>query len=92
MKVNFYATLRQVVGQKTIEFDLPPGSTVRQLLEAMLSSHPALITELLDEHGNLYSHVHIFVNGRDFPFLEKELDTEILPTDVIGVFPAVGGG
>jgi molybdopterin synthase sulfur carrier subunit len=92
MKVSFYATLRQVVGQKTIEFELPPGSTVRQLLDEMLRRYPALRHELLDEQGDMFSHVHIFVNGRDAPFLANALDTEIKMDDVVGVFPAVGGG
>ncbi len=92
MLVNFYATLRQVVGAKKIDFDLPAGTTVRQLLDEMLRRYPALRRELMDEQGNLYAHVHIFVNGRDAPFLENALDTELSSGDTIGVFPAVGGG
>ena len=92
MIVNFYATLRQVVGQKSIDFQVAEGDTVRDLLAEMLRRYPALRTELLDQDGNMYAHVHIFVNGRDVPFLEHSLDTVINPTDVIGVFPAVGGG
>ena len=92
MKVNFYATLRRVVGSKTVEFDLPPGTTVRQLLDEMLRCYPGLRPELLDGNGNLFQHVHIFVNGRDTPFLENALDTQISAEDAIGVFPAVGGG
>ncbi|MEW5872464.1 MAG: ubiquitin-like small modifier protein 1 [Chloroflexota bacterium] len=92
MLVNFYATLRQVVGGKSVNFELPAGTTVRQLLDEMLRRYPALRPELLDEHGNLYAHVHIFVNGRDTPFLENAMDTELMEEDTIGVFPAVGGG
>jgi len=92
MKVSFYATLRQVVGQKSVEFDLPAGATVRQLLDEMLRRYPALRHELLDEQGNMFSHVHIFVNGRDASFLGQALDTEMKLDDVVGVFPAVGGG
>ncbi len=36
MIVNFYATLRGVVGQKTVEFDLPEGATVQHLLAEMI--------------------------------------------------------
>jgi molybdopterin synthase sulfur carrier subunit len=92
MKVNFYATLRQVIGQKSVDFDLPSGITVQKLLDEMIRQFPALRYELLDGEGHLFSHVHIFVNGRDAPFLEKAMETEIQPEDVIGVFPAVGGG
>jgi molybdopterin synthase sulfur carrier subunit len=92
MKVSFYATLRQVVGAKTVDFDLPAGSTVQQLLDEMIRRYPGLRRELLDENGELYRHVHIFVNGRDATFLERGLDAELSHEDTLGVFPAVGGG
>ena len=92
MKVNFYATLRQVVGAKTVEFDVPTDVTVRQLVEAIIARFPPMRKELLDESGQLYGHVHVFINGRDAPFLIDGLDTIIQPDDVANVFPAVGGG
>ena len=92
MNVNFYATLRGVVGQKTVKFDLPEGATVQHLLAEMIHRYPALRNELLNENGDLYAHVHIFVNGRDAPFLENSMHTILKDQDLIGVFPAVGGG
>ena len=92
MKVNFYATLRQIVGQKTVEFDLPPGTTAIQLVEAVMKQFPRMRPELVDENGDLHGHIHIFVNGRDAPFLENKIDTVIQPADKIDIFPAVGGG
>ncbi|MEJ2599745.1 MAG: MoaD/ThiS family protein [Anaerolineales bacterium] len=92
MEVNFYATLRRVVGAKSVEFDLDAGATIAQLLEEMLLRYPALRHELFDEQGQLYQHVHIFVNGRDVSFLQLGMDTPLSERDAIGVFPAVGGG
>jgi molybdopterin synthase sulfur carrier subunit len=92
MQVNFYATLRQIVGSKTIEVSLEEGETIRQLLDRILELYPLLRPQLLDEHGNLHGHVHIIVGGRDVQFLEDSLDTELKPGDMISVFPAVGGG
>jgi len=92
MKVNFYATLRQIAGQKTIEFDLPVGITARHLLDAVLERFPHMRDELVDEDGQLYGHVHLFVNGRDSRFLEKQLETQIKAGDKVDMFPAVGGG
>ncbi|NCF65449.1 MAG: MoaD/ThiS family protein, partial [Chloroflexi bacterium] len=48
--------------------------------------------ELVDENGQIYRHVHLFVNGRDAPFLENALNYKIKPGDKIDIFPAVGGG
>ncbi len=92
MKVNFFATLRQITGQKTVEFELAPGSSLRTLLDLVLAKFPPLRRELLDEHGNLYQHVHIFINGRDVPYLDDKLETIVQPEDVVNIFPAVGGG
>ncbi len=48
--------------------------------------------ELLDDDGQLYGHVHVFVNGRDVPLLEKRTETILQPTDKVDIFPPVGGG
>jgi sulfur-carrier protein len=92
MKVNFYATLREIVGQKTIEIDIPSASTIGYLVQQMVQQFPNLGPALIDADGQLRRHVHVFVNGRDVPFLEKQMDTVLAAEDVISVFPAVGGG
>lgn len=91
MKVNFYATLRLITGRKTIELDLPDGVTVRAILEACFSLFPLLRKELMCGDA-LHGHVHVFVNGRDVPYLEHVLETRVARTDKLDVFPAVGGG
>ena len=92
MKVNFFATLRDIAGGKTVEFPLEHGVTAHEVLDAIVTKFPAMKKELLNEHGRLYGHVHFFINGRDVQFLDDDLETRILPNDVINVFPAVGGG
>ena len=92
MKVNFYATLRPIVGGKTVEVDVPEGITVKELVDGLVMRYPALRPELLDEAGNLHGHVHVFVNGRDVPFLVDKINTRISPQDAVNIFPPVGGG
>ena len=92
MKIHFFATLRPIVGQKTIEFDLPENVTVRQMVEIVVTRFPPLRKELLDEQGELYRHVHVFVNGRDAPYLDQRMETVVYPDDSVNIFPAVGGG
>ena len=92
MKINFYATLRAIVGKKTVDFDIPHGAPLRDVVAEVVRLYPAMQRELFDEHGNLYQHVHVLVNGRDSPYLENQLDTPITPEDTINIFPAVGGG
>jgi len=92
MKVNFYATLRDVVGQKTVDIDIPENATVRDLVDAIIRRYPLLRDKLLNQDNILWGHVHVFINGRDAPFLDDEMQTVIKPDDAISIFPAVGGG
>lgn len=92
MKVNFFATLRRIAGQKTVMFDLEEGATAQTLLDAILLAYPPMREELLDEDGSLYRHVHLFINGRDIYFLPDDMATVIQPSDKIDLFPAVAGG
>jgi len=92
MKANFYATLRQITGQKTVEFVLPDEATIGQLLKQVLDTYPPMIPHLVDEQGELYRHVHLFINGRDVCYLENTLNTPLNPDDKVDFFPAVGGG
>jgi molybdopterin synthase sulfur carrier subunit len=92
MRVDFYATLRQIVGTKTVDFPLPDDSTIGRLLEEVFIRYPAMRSELLDDEGQLHGHIHVIINGRNVPFLENGLDTILSPGDRISIFPAVGGG
>ena len=92
MRVDFYATLRQIVGTKTVDFPLPDGSTIGHLLEEIFIRYPAMRSELLDDEGQLHGHVHVLVNGRDVPYLENTLNSVIHIDNTISIFPAVGGG
>jgi len=92
MKVNFFATLRPIVGSKTVEVGFTEGLTLRQVLNDLSVRFPQLRPELLDENGNLCGHVHVFVNGRDATFLPNQVDALLKPEDVISIFPPVGGG
>jgi molybdopterin synthase sulfur carrier subunit len=92
MKVNFYATLREIVGGKTVEFPEAEAVTAQELLDAMIQRFPALRHELLTEEGRLHGHVHFFINGRDVQFLQDDLETRLTAEDTVNVFPAVGGG
>lgn len=92
MEVNFYATLRDIVGQKTVDIAIPENATIRELVDTIVERYPLLRDKLLNEENNLWGYVHVFINGRDAPFLEDEMQTVIKPDDTISVFPAVGGG
>ena len=92
MKVSFFATLRDIAGGKNVEFDLDHGITAKELLDAIITRFPLMKKELLNENGEMYGHVHFFINGRDVQFMDDKFDTKIMREDTVNVFPAVGGG
>ncbi len=92
MKVNFFATLRDIAGGKNVELDLEHGITAQEALDAIIVRFPLMKKELLNENGEMFGHVHFFINGRDVQFTEDQFQTKIMQDDTVNVFPAVGGG
>ncbi len=92
MRVSFFATLRDIAGGKNVEFDLDHGITAQELLDAIIVKFPLMKKELLNENGEMYGHVHFFINGRDVQFMDEQFQTKIMQEDMVNVFPAVGGG
>jgi len=92
MKVNFYATLRAIVGQKTIEVDVESSTTALDLVQVVVTDYPALRVELLDANNNFQTHMKFFINGREAVYLENKMNTVIQPDDKVDIFPPVGGG
>ena len=92
MRVSFYATLRKVVGTKTVDIALPESATLQDLLDVVLRTYPDLAEDLLDETGQLSRHVHLFVNGRSSKYLKDGLASRIEADQKIEFFPAVAGG
>ena len=92
MKVNFYATLRPIVGQETVELKLPPNTTAIQLVLMFVKEYPTMRKELLDANENFLPHMKFFINGREAVYLPDKFDTVIQPDDKVDIFPPVGGG
>ena len=92
MKVNFFATLRDIAGGKTVEFEVEEDVTAMELLDTIVARFPLMKKELLDMNGRMYGHVHLFINGRDVQFLDETFQTRITQDDTVNLFPAVGGG
>lgn len=72
MRIRFFANMRTVVGQDTLEIeDLEGGNTLENLLASLIEHFPQIRPHLLDRDGNLRQDVPIFINGRN-PRLGRE--------------------
>jgi molybdopterin synthase sulfur carrier subunit len=92
VNVHFYATLRAIVGRKTVEIAVPDGADVQELVEAVVGQFPDLGEFLLDADGLVPRGVHVFVNGRGAGYLADGYATRLTADDRLDLFPAVAGG
>lgn len=91
MKVQFYATLRQIAGGKTAHVELAECATAGDLLRALERRYPAFTPLLWRADGTLSDYLKVFVNGREIRHLQM-LDTPVPPTAEVDIFPPVAGG
>jgi sulfur-carrier protein len=95
MKIIIHTILgiRQALGQKRIEVDLPQESTVDDLLAYMKKKWG----EKLDAHlfhpddGKVLDHLRIMVNGQTIQF-PKGMNTLLKEGDEVLIMPLVSGG
>lgn len=91
MRVTFYATLRPIVGARSVEIELALGATVQTLIEALAERWPALREHLFSEEGGLSRRVNVFVAGRNVRWLEGAA-TLLDGIEEVDFFPPVAGG
>jgi len=85
--------LKQAVGQRLTEIDLPQGSTVGDFLEYAKKKWGDKISSHLfnSETGAVLPYVRIMVNGQTINFLQG-LATPLKEDDEILILPLVSGG
>jgi molybdopterin synthase sulfur carrier subunit len=91
MEIKFYATLRSIVGGPVVHLDGVSEITVEKMLQEFYARYPDMRAKLVDDKNELYSAVHIIVNGRDIRHLDG-LETVVTAKDEVRIFPPVGGG
>ncbi|MCP3986278.1 MAG: MoaD/ThiS family protein [bacterium] len=91
MKLTFHATLRPVVGERTLDIALPPGATVATLIEILVERWPGLSEHLQAEQGELSRRVNVFVAGRNARWLDGAA-TALDGVAEVDFFPPIAGG
>jgi molybdopterin synthase sulfur carrier subunit len=90
IRVKTFARFRELVGTD-LEIELPVGSTVLDGVNVLLSGNSEAIEALLDEHGNIRSHVIVMVNKRRLANRDREKEL-LHDGDELAIFPPVAGG
>ena len=93
MRWKLFATLGEAAGENELDVAAETDDpTVRDALDALLSDRPALEAEVLDENGDLRSHIRLLHEGTD-PFQGGDgWETPVSEDDELALFPPVSGG
>jgi sulfur-carrier protein len=89
VQVNLPTVLRpHAGGAKSVSVD---GTTVGQVLTALVGQYPGLSGQVIDDSGSLHKFVNVYLNDDDVRYLSS-LDTPVSSSDEISILPAVAGG
>jgi len=77
-----------VGGEKEIMAD---GSSVGELLSAIVESHPDTRSQLFAADGGLNRYVNVYLNDEDVRVLDG-LETAVGDSDTLVILPAMAGG
>lgn len=95
MKVTLHTilSLKQAVGQRLTEIDLPQGSTVEDFVAYMKAQWgDKLSPHFMDPNkGTVLPHVRILVNGQTIDHL-KGMETPLNEGDEVLILPPASGG
>ena len=95
MKITLHTILeiRQALGQRLIEVDLPQESTVEDLFAYIKKRWGEnLSSRVFDpDTGDVLEHLRIMVNGQTIRFL-KGMSTQLKEGDEVLIMPLVSGG
>jgi molybdopterin converting factor small subunit len=67
------------------------GSSVGELVTALVEQYPSLKSQLLTDDGDLNRFVNVYVNGQDVRYLDG-LETTVGERDEVRLLPAMAGG
>jgi len=89
VQVNLPTVLRSHAGgAKTVTVE---GSTVGEVLQALVAKYPGLAGQVIDDHGALHRFVNVYVNDDDVRYLSAT-ETPVTDADELSILPAVAGG
>ena len=87
--VRIPPTLRTATGgEKRVDVQ---GTTVREVVRALVAEHPGLEAQLIGPSGDLNHFVNAFLNDTDIRHLQG-LDTPVSERDTLALLPAMAGG
>jgi len=92
VSVRLFTTLRELVGKRRVELQLPNGATVQTLLDRLSELYGHSFTSYIyDEEGKLRNYLQLLLNGENIRNLGG-LQTRLKEGDTLIILPPAGGG
>ena len=90
LTLRFFATFREIAGQKVVEKTYDDDLTIGGLLTALEEEYPEMQEELLID-GDIKPQINVLKNGREVLHMQG-IETPLEDGDTISLFPPVAGG
>ena len=92
VKVQYFASVRELVNLREETVDVPAGTNVRNLLGLLTAKHGDRLKEyLLDEAGNPREYLQFLLNEKSISQTDGFL-TLLRDGSTLAIIPPVGGG
>lgn len=91
VEFEFYATLRDAVGEKTVVRELEAGTSVETALHAVAEEYNGLESLVFRANGAVRPNVTVAVNGEPMNRTDPA-DIELADGDTVVLSPGVSGG
>jgi molybdopterin synthase sulfur carrier subunit len=91
VEFEFYATIRDAVGEAAETRTVESGATVEEALAALVEAHPDVRPLLYDGEGRVRPNINVLVDGTNIRDAEGP-ETPLSAGTTVGVVPGVAGG
>jgi molybdopterin converting factor small subunit len=92
MQVKFYANLRTIMGESSLEIHDAGVDSIRKLIAFLVELYPDAKFHILDEIGDLRQDVPVYVDGRNPRLLKQGVDAPLPPDAVVSFFSPISSG
>lgn len=92
IRIEFTGLARQIVGQKEVAWELPPGTTYAQIVERLGREYPGLIGTLIDADGKTFLSSNMFIINGDMALPAMVMDESPRDGDRLWLVSVITGG
>lgn len=90
--IDFTGLARELTGNAEMEFEVPSGSTYRDLVRLLAKRYPRLVGVLIDENQDTFLSSNMFVINGDLAFPAMVMEQSPSDGERISLMSVITGG